>query len=245
MYLSWQNRVNRLWFPVGRLDADVDLPKFVFRYIEGAKRAESEAGFTPLPIFPSMEFAYWSPELFPLFKNRVIAPRRPDRLNYLKNLGLPEDADPIEILSVNGGRKVTDVFEVFPKLQKGSDGKYTCRFFLHGWRYVNGAQERIDTLKPDEILYLKPAPTNLVDRHAVKIETEDESQIGWAPRYLRKVLAKAIIHSTECNLSVIRVNPQPAPSSQRVLIEMKARWEGYEPMTEQEFQPLVPDKTVD
>ena len=38
---------------------------------------------------------------------------------------------------------------------------------------------------------------------------------------------------------VVYVNRQPAPQSQRVLIEMRGRWETHEPMTGEDFQPLV------
>jgi len=69
-----------------------------------------------------MEQDYRSMELFPLFRNRVIAHGRPDRAAYLQNLDLPEGAAPAEILSVNGGARVTDSFEVFPKLEQDADG---------------------------------------------------------------------------------------------------------------------------
>ena len=38
---------------------------------------------------------------------------------------------------------------------------------------------------------------------------------------------------------VAHVNRRPAPQSQRVLIEMSGRWETHEPMTGEDFQPLV------
>ena len=38
-------------------------------------------------------------------------------LEYLWLLDLPEQADPLEILSVDGGYRVTDSFEVFPKIE--------------------------------------------------------------------------------------------------------------------------------
>ena len=40
---------------------------------------------------------------------------------------------------------------------------------------------------------------------------------------------------------VVRVNPMPAPSSQRVLIEMRGRWKKHEPMSSEDFQPLASD----
>ena len=89
LFLAWQDKrgeVSRPWFPVGRLDVEPSL--YRFRYIRGAKRAEKEQGFLPLLDFPILTTEYQSSELFPLFRNRIIAPGRPDRANYLDNLGL-------------------------------------------------------------------------------------------------------------------------------------------------------------
>ena len=109
--------------------------------------------------------------------------KRPDFAEYLRSLDFTEEADPIEILSVNGGQRVTDAYEVFPKIQKDDSGQFTCRFFLHGWRRVNqAAQERINRLRPGEKLYLTLELTNPATGLAVQIQTEDYYMIGWAPR---------------------------------------------------------------
>ena len=80
---------------------------------------DERRGPSPLIGFPELDREYRSPELFALFRNRVMAKGRPDRMDYLSSLDLPEDASPSEILSVNGGTRVTDTYEVFPKLEKG------------------------------------------------------------------------------------------------------------------------------
>jgi len=241
LFLAWQDAraESRRWFPIGRLD--VERAHYRFRYIGGAKIAESHGGFLPLPDFPSMKQDYRSMELFPLFRNRVIAKGRPDREAYLQNLDLPNDADPAEILSVNGGARVTDSFEVFPKLEKGANGKFKCRFFLHGWRYVSEcAKRRTSSLEPEEKLYVTLELKNPATGLAVQIQTADYHVIGWTPRYLVDDLAKAIIEKSLAHEArVVRINPQPAPSSQRVLIEMQGRWERHNPMSGPGFQPLV------
>ena len=241
LFLAWQNQRDegRQWFPIGRLDIEPESHRF--RYTFGARRAQEEAQFLPLLDFPDMDEDYRSLELFPLFKNRVIAPGRPDRPDYLNNLDLPEDADPAEILSVNGGSRVTDAYEVFPKIEKSSDGEFTCRFFLHGWRHVSeAARERLVSLQPDETLYVTLELTNPATGLAVQIQTTDYQMIGWTPRYLVGDLVQAMAEGANtCEARVVRVNPQPAPSKQRVLIEMRGHWENHEPMSGQDFQPLV------
>lgn len=244
LFLAWQDKKQtRLWFPVGRLDVHDDGPSYCFRYTGGAKRAKREAGFPPLLEFPDLEATYRSSELFPVFQNRVMNRSRPDFVNYLRNLGLHEGASPIEILRLNGGSRVTDTYEVFPKLDKNKDGSFACRFFLHGWRYVQEiAKGRLDNLTPGEDLLMKVQHDSPVDDRAVQILTTDCHMIGWAPRYLVSDLAEAMAHAPhKCKAKVVRMNPQPAPSKQRVLIEMTGNWGKHEPMTSEDFLPLVAD----
>lgn len=243
LFLAWQDgQHTHQWFPVGQLDADVKSSDYHFRYIEGANRAKEEAGFPPLLEFPELKKVYKSKALFPIFMNRVIAPKRPDRADYLHNLDLSEPADPMEILSVNGGHRVTDTYEVFPKIEKSADGSFSCRFFLHGWAHTNPeARERINKLEQNDPLLVTLELNNPATGLAVQIQTEDYYMIGWAPRYLVYDLTMAIADSLgECKANVVRINPQPAPSKQRVLIEMRGRWDNnYVPMNGPDFVPLA------
>ena len=246
LFLAWQDQDERKkshpWFPVGRLDVEPEL--YRFRYIGGAKRAEREIGFPPLISFPELDREYRSSELFALFRNRVMAKGRPDRMAYLRNLDLPENATPFYILSVSGGSRVTDAYEVFPKLEKDADGYFTCRCFLHSWRHASKeAQERIDELKAEEELYVTLELTNPATKLAVQIQTKDYYMIGWTPRYLVSDLAMAMTEDpNDYHAKVVRVNPMPAPSSQRVLVEMRGRWKKPEPMSSEDFQPLASDR---
>ena len=241
LFLAWQDSRSRQWFPVGRLDADTSRSTFRFRYTGGAERAQLEGGFSLAADFPELKGDYRSPVLFPLFGNRIMPTERPDFADYVQILDLPARADPIEILAVDGGSHVTDAFEVFPKLEKGNDGNFRCRFFLHGWRYVNStAQTRLDRVAVDDRLHVTLELSNPVARVAVQLQTLDYHVIGWAPRYLVKDLMMALAESPgTCVAHVVRVNPLPAPSQQRLLIELAGNWGRHEPMTDRDFQPLV------
>ena len=252
LFLAWQDKSgeDRSWFPLGRLDIEPSL--YRFRYTGGAVRAQKELKFPPLWDFPQLLEEYKSLELFPLFRNRVIAQGRPDRADYLGNLGLHENADPFEMLSVSGGYRVTDDYEVFPKLVKAEDGSFACRFFLHGWRHTSlPAQERLNALKPGEELYVTLELANPVTGLAVQLQTTDYHMIGWTPRYIVSEIVAAMAESplSACNAQaggeyaahVVRVNPPPSPMIQRVLIEMRCRWDKYVPMESEDFRPLVGD----
>lgn len=246
LFLAWQSNAarspTREWFPVGRLDVLRPQSLYRFRYLRGAERAHKETGFEPLVDFPDFRQTYETSELFPLFQNRVLAPGRPDFHEYLQMLALPDQADPVEILSVSGGYRATDSFEVFPKIERGKDGAFRCRFFLHGWRHVSeDAQRRLESLRAGERLFAAIELTNPATQFAVQIQTEDYYVIGWAPRYLVGDLVKAIAEAPgEYRAEVVRVNPVPAPSKQRLLVQLCGHWPAqYEPMSGDDFQILA------
>jgi hypothetical protein len=242
LFLAWQDkRLTHEWFPVGRLDISPDHRSYRFQYVKGAKRAQETARFTPLGDFPDLNRTYESSVLFPLFMNRIIQSTRQDCPEYMQMLDLPEDSGPADILAVGGGQRATDNFEVFPMLERKADGSFDSRFFLHGWRYLNpDAQNRILRLHAGEQLYVAIELTNPVMRLAVQIQTVDYYMIGWAPRYLVTDLVHAIAESpTEYRVKVIRLNPAPAPSKQRLLIELTGRWPDYEPMSSGDFEPVA------
>ena len=189
--------------------------------------------FSPLVAFPSLERDYKAPRLFSAFTNRVMWPSRPDFKNYVESLALTEDSDPIDMMAVSGGRRVTDSYEVFPKLVKDEDGGFVCRFFLHGGRHVSKpAQERLDSLKADEELHLALELTNPLGELAVQIQTTGYQMIGWSPRYLAHDLALALAQAPgSCRARVVRVNLLPVPSEERVLIELSGNLGDYEPMS--------------
>ena len=243
-FLAWQDsEASRQWFPIGRLDADAENSEYRFRYIVGAEQAGKEANFRPLVGFPDMYWDYRSSELFPMFQNRVLSPKRPDYIEYLSALDLDGNADSIAMLAVNGGRRVTDAFQVFPKLEKNDDGSFVCRFFLHGWRHASeAAQARIKSLERGEKLHVAVELTNPRTGLAVQIQTTDYHMLGWAPRYLVDDLTQAMAESQgQYDASVVRVNPVPTPASQRVLVQLSSRWENHQPMSGPDYQPLVGD----
>ena len=99
LFLAWQDKAKtRQWFPVGRLDADVEAADYRFRYTGGARRAREEVGYPLAVEFPDLGRDYRASALFPTFQNRVMSPRRPDFAEYVRKLDLPEHADTIELL---------------------------------------------------------------------------------------------------------------------------------------------------
>lgn len=234
----------RGWYPIGRLDALPESQRFRFAYTRGAMRARQEAGFAPLEAFPKWDRLYEDSVLFPPFQNRLVSNRRGDYRAFIESLALdPDHADPMEVLALSEGRRQTDHLEVFPMLAPRRDGTFTSRFFLHGWRYVNEyAQARVMRLAEGEALQVAVELNNPATGAAVQLQTaSDYHMLGWAPRYLVDDLPKAMAQAPgDLSARVLRLNAEPAPHNQRVLIELSGQFaEGYRPMNGQDFQPLV------
>jgi hypothetical protein len=91
-------------------------------------------------------------------------------------------------------------------------------------------------------LYVALELTNPATQLAVQVQTDDYYMIGWAPRYLVRDLVSAIATAPgDYKAQVIQVNPMPAPSKQRMLVELSGHWPDYEPMTTDDFEPLTAD----
>lgn len=246
LFLAWQapsdSQQSRAWFPVGRLDADAVASHFRFRYTRGALSAQRGAGFSPLLAFPDFRADYESSELFPLFKNRVLSPKRADFEQYIRWLDLERgDADPISILSVSGGERVTDNLEVFPKVTADAEGNFHVRFFLHGLRHLGAvASERAAKLQVGEELRILVELNNPATRLAVPLLTTDYQMVGWAPRYLVEDLIGCVPQAPALSAKVARINSDDAPLNQRYLIEYAGRApSGTQPMSTPDFRPLL------
>lgn len=226
----------RRWAPLGRLDLDLDQPWFRFQHVRGSERAEDIGLWVPVSGFGEVRRVYESRHLFPVFENRVMNRRRPDLADYLRSMDLPPSTDPIHGLWVSGGYRVTDWFNVFPKLTRDADGAFRCRFFVHRVRELDSdVRRRIKTLEPGETVHLvSDAPGS----PTVAIYTGDRERLGWTPMFLASEIALAR-PSARYEARVVRVNPAPCPSSDRVLIETACFWENHEPMSGEDFQPLA------
>jgi hypothetical protein len=246
LFLAWQaptdSARSRAWFPVGRLDAEPEVSRYKFRYTRGALTAQQDVGFAPLLAFPDFQKVYESDELFPLFKNRVLSPKRSDFQEYIQWLDLDRGhADPISILEVSGGERVTDNLEVFPKVTADAEGNFRVRFFLHGLRHLSEvAIARATRLREGEKLRIMVELNNPATRLAVPLATEDYQIIGWAPRYLVEDLIVCVPNAPELSARIARINSDSAPLNQRFLIDYMGRApKGTQPMSTPDFRPLI------
>ena len=226
LYLAWQHAPSRRWFPVGRLvRRQCDAGEFEFAYVQGAREAETRAGFRAIPEFPNFEQRYRASELFSTFRNRAMNASRVDRAEYLHQLGLDaQKADELEELSVSGGRSYSDSYEVFPGIEPDPDGKFRMRLVVHGLRHLNAqAVEAVQALRTDDDLGIALELDNPVTTFALLVHTRNYQTLGWLPRYIADGIHEiADWKSLAAKVSVARVNPC-APLSQRLIVNFSGR----------------------
>lgn len=146
---------------------------------------------------------YESTDLFPVFAERVMSSRRPDRREAMEALGLPEDAAPFDVLVNSAGRSVGDTIELLPAPEAAPDGSLGLDFLVHGVRHMTPqAQDRISMLRAGETLVLEPEPGDPANPRAQLVTDTDRERLGYVPDPLISVLDQ--MHGPR--LSVVRAN---------------------------------------
>jgi len=245
VFLGWQDPIARRWYAIGRLISEDG--KYRFAYTGGVHGALETGRFEAIPSFPDIHTEYEADELFPLFSNRVLHPSRPEYRDMLQWLCVPEtEHDPVAILARTGGQRVTDTFEVFPCPEPADRESYQVHFLVHGLSHMPpDAVARAEKLKPGERLLVMRDIQNPQDKLALLLRTAEQHPgdmylVGYCPRYLREDFLTLMDEGSSPTVSVVRVNPPPAPVQFRVLCRVEMRWpKGFEPFAGFEFQPLI------
>ena len=243
LYLAWQEQDSRGWFPVGRLDVDasVEPNTYAFSYIKGASEIRQGAPFFPVPGFPELERHYHSSRLFPVFRNRLMNRSRPDRPDYLRQLGIDANNwNPVSELSASGIHN--DGFEVFPEITPDADGRFESRFILHGLRHTNqDSIRRTESVQIGESLQVAFDLNNPATTHAISVRTSDHYVLGWLPRYLVDGLHQDDAWKvTDVKATVAQVSLD-APLSHRLLIDFGGKLPpGFRMEDLPQYQPIAP-----
>jgi hypothetical protein len=228
---------------VGKLTSEEGIYRFV--YTKGATLSKN---FIPFGSMRNLHEVYRSPDLFPLFANRLIFKKRPEYRDFLRWLDLREDeADPLLLLACTEGVRATDSLTVFPCPEPVPEGRYVVHFFSHGLRHLpEEARMRINALRPGERLYLLPDPQNPHDGYAIALRTDDPATIvGYCPRYISRDFLEILENSPDSvEVRVKRVNAE-APIQLRLLCTLTADWpENFKPCSSDLYTELSHDKEI-
>ena len=248
LYLAWQDRHKRSWYPVGRLTRrESKLTEYEFVYLRGAEDAQKSANplVIPVPGFPVLTKIYRAHDVFPAFRSRAMNRSRPDLSEHLHSLGFrTSEANVIEELAVSGGHIAKDRLETFPAIEPDRDGKFEARFIVHGLPQADqSVVEKVASLDPRDRLELAFEASNRFSANAVRVKTPDQCVIGWLPRYLADVLRhRDGRKATNVEVRVGQINHK-APLSHRLLVELTGHFPpGFDPMGElEQYQPISND----
>lgn len=190
---------------------------WAFRYFTEVAR---DPEIPRLPGLPEADHVAESAYLFPLFAQRVISPRRPDRARVLSTLGLDETATAFEILAKNGGRRYGDTIELIQLPTACPGGGETLEFLVHGMRHRCAEEQRsVDRLEIGEELTIVPEPSNAVDPEARVVTTRDGAGLGWVPAPLVPLLARAV----DVRAEVAHANRSDTNPHLRLLVRIRGR----------------------
>ncbi|MGP9788040.1 hypothetical protein ACT3UD_17250 [Glutamicibacter sp. 287] len=219
--VTWQHPQTREISPIGLLTHDVN-GTYKFAYIHNVLTVQ---GFRPLLSFPSFEAVYESENLFPIFAQRVMDPRRPDYLGYVRSLGLERDATPWEVLAHSGGRRMGDTVQLLPvPIPLGPD-LWEIDFLVHGVRHmidrefnlgrgtVCSDRTQLETtlgqLSAGDELNLVPDLGNSSNPEAQLVVTDSGVPIGFLPNLFAEDIARLEGSNIQCNAVVVNDNTSP------------------------------------
>lgn len=221
LYVAWQDEGTREWIPVAVL-SEIE-GGYSLRYTRGAKRCSN---FSGLGRMGDLEKVYYSKALFPFFQNRVISKSRPEYKDYLDWLGLPAVTDdPLSVLSVTGGLRATDSFELIPAPHR-HETNLVLDFFPRRLRHMPFVTiEAIKTLTPGTRLYLMRDIQNKFDPNALLLRTDEPNiAIGYLAKYYGAGLDRLLTVSTKDVIVEVKQVNVDAPLDMRLLCTLTAPW---------------------
>lgn len=248
LVVAWQHPDERSIRPVGILRYENG--EYSFRYIRSVLEVP---GFRPLLGFPDLYTEYRSEQLFTLFAQRAMDPRRPDYMRYVRHLGLdPTDATPWEQIARSSGRRQGDTLQLFP-VPEVVDRHFSCAFLVHGIRHMpanspvlNGVRRTVSTdtleralggLEAGSPVELIAEPDNPYNSEAIVV-VADGTPIGYVPDLLVHDLHR-LLPRGDHDARVMRVNPPDAPSHLRVVVQVAGTTEpGFRFFEDERWLPL-------
>lgn len=231
--VTWQHPFTRKTSVIGILARSVN-GLHTFNYVQNVLNIED---FQPLVGFPDLYQAYESKSLFPLFAQRLMDPRRPDYVNFIKSIGLRDSPSPWEQIAHSGGRRAGDTLQLLPVPVpvEGLLDTWEVSFLAHGMSHIPGklrllndraicvTREELESalaaLQSGDQLQLISEPTNPENQRAVLIADSDGVPLGYLPALFTQDIAHLGLNAASINVEVI--NGPRAPWRMRLVIRLR------------------------
>ncbi|EMK3382404.1 hypothetical protein V8054_000609 [Vibrio parahaemolyticus] len=223
VFIVWKDLQDGMWHPVAKLTRTKKL--YRLNYTQGSNHPR----FAPFPRMEDRSKVYTSEELFAFFRNRILPQNRPEFKKVLEWSDITVDSyDELDLLSITGGARQTDQFQIIAQPQLTDSKNYSIKFFINGIRYLPEDNiDRISRLTKGDELRFHFEDCNEYDCNAVFATTSDEEQIkvGYCPKYFNSDIRTLMKDPNLKNyvLTVSRVN-KDAPAPYRLLCEFVTTW---------------------
>lgn len=248
LVVAWQHPVSRAISPVGFLSYDGH--RYRFAYMRNAQRVPD---FRPLLGFPELGSAYCSENLFPLFAQRAMDPRRADFHRYVESLGLEGEPSPWEQITRSEGHRQGDTIQLLPE-PTVTGGELTFSFLVHGIRHAHDGpkilagrhvqvtraqvEHALAHLKPGDELLLAAEPGNPRNVLALMV-IGSGVPVGYLPDLLTEDVHE-LVRRASVTVVVEHVNGPDAPWHLRLLARLRAAPVGdFRFFTGERWQPIA------
>ncbi|MBU5343676.1 HIRAN domain-containing protein [Caldifermentibacillus hisashii] len=214
LLVTWKDTKSNLYYHVGTLNYDGEKYLFVYTIQSNSHRKVKEAlqnGYRPHPAFPDLHKEYISNKLFSAFDRRIPSHDRVDYDEVLKSLGLPKDADRMDILRETRGMISGDHYSFEEPLRLFHDNHFETNFYINGMRHQSLGEDWSTMVKPGDTLNAVPEKNNVADPYAVRIETVSGKCLGYIPGIYAQAVSALINNKMQLQLTVINTQPEKAP----------------------------------
>jgi len=214
LLVLWKNKVNIQYYHVGTLSFNGKEYTFHYTHHQDAHRKVGDAmrnGYRLHPAFPELEKVYKSTDLFSAFDRRIPSSDRVDFTEILKNLGLPEQADRMDILRETRGMLAGDMYSFEQPIRLYDNRHLMTSFYINGMRHRELPSTWPLLLQKDNTLNFVVEEENPQDPYAVRIETNSGLHLGYVPGVYAEAIKSLIQQNIHLKFSIKDVRPESAP----------------------------------
>ncbi|GAB3063529.1 HIRAN domain-containing protein [Virgibacillus ainsalahensis] len=213
LLVLWKNKRTNVYYHIGTLGFDGNKYTFQYTYHSDAHRKVKEAlrnGYRLHPTFPKLEKEYISTSLFAAFERRIPSIDRVDYDKILDDLGLPFEADRMDILRETRGMLSGDAYSFEEPLRLYDDHLET-NFYINGMRHQGLPKKWPSLLQIGDRLHAIPEDDNEHDPYAVRIVTSGGLQLGYIPGVYAQAVKALLRRGTPLTLTVKDIRSTLAP----------------------------------
>lgn len=214
LLVNWRDKKTTLYFHIGTLNYDGQSYTFEYTHHSMGSRKIHDAfkyGYNLHPAFTELEKKYKSDVLFPAFDRRVPSSDRVNYLEILDDLGLPLEADRMDMLRETRGMISSDPYFFEEPLRLNSMNELISHFYISGMRHRNLPKDWSTVVKLGDNLIATQEKDNKYDSNAVRLSTTDGLWLGYIPGVYAQAVSALLDREVDVKLTINEKRPTYAP----------------------------------